>query len=99
MSKQLTSEDRAVLAQLLSMNTPQSEIARRLKKDRSTIYRELSRNSGPRGYLAEEAQQRTDVRRWVNHRVRKMDDPGREKGTFCFSNKVECPLLGPSCPA
>ncbi len=75
MSKQLTSEDRAVLAQLLSMNTPQSEIARRLKKDRSTIYRELSRNSGPLGYIPEEAQQRTDVRRWVNHRVRKMDDP------------------------
>ena len=45
------------------------------QEGRSTIYRELSRNSGPLGYLVEEAQQRTDVRRWVNHRVRKMDDP------------------------
>jgi IS30 family transposase len=27
------------------------------------------------GYIPEEAQQRTDIRRWVNHRVRKMDDP------------------------
>lgn len=75
MRKQLTSEDRAVLAHLLTMNVPKNEIARRLGKHRSTIYRELARNTGPAGYLPEEAQQRTDVRRWVNHRVAKMNDP------------------------
>ena len=75
MPQQLTSEDRAVLAQLLSMKTPKTEIARRLSKHRSTIHRELARNTGPRGYIPEEAQQRTDIRRWVNHHVRKMDDP------------------------
>ena len=75
MSQQLTSEDRAVLAQLLSMNMPKREIAARLKKHRSTIYRELARNTGAWGYLPDEAQQRTDIRRWVNHRVRKMDEP------------------------
>lgn len=74
MSQQLTSEDRAVLAQLLSTNMPKSEIARRLKKHRSTIYRELARNTCAWGYLPEDAQQRTDIRRWVNHRVRKMDE-------------------------
>lgn len=79
MSRQLTSEDRAVLAQLLSTNMPVIEIARRLKKHRSTIYRELARNTCGWGYLAEDAQQRTDVRRWVNHRVRKMDDPAIHK--------------------
>jgi IS30 family transposase len=57
------------------MKTPKTEIARRLSKHRSSIHRELARNTGPRGYIPEEAQQRTDIRRWVNHRVRKMDDP------------------------
>jgi IS30 family transposase len=73
-SQQLTSEDRAVLAQLLSTNMPKGEIVRRLKKHRSTIYRELARNTCVWGYLPEDAQQRTDIRRWVNHRVRKMDE-------------------------
>jgi transposase, IS30 family len=74
MSRQLTESDRAVLAQLLQLDVPKKEIARRLNKHRSTIYRELARNTGPVGYIPEEAQQRTDIRRWVNHRVRKMDD-------------------------
>jgi transposase, IS30 family len=75
MSKQLTPSDRAVLAELLQLKVPKQEIARRLHKHRSTMYRELKRNSGPVGYVPEEAQQRTDIRRWVNHRVRKMSDP------------------------
>jgi len=75
MSRQLTPEDRAVLAQLLELKVPKKEIARRLHKHRSSIYRELDRNTGPVGYIPEEAQSRTDVRRWVNHRVRKMCDP------------------------
>ena len=44
MPQQLTSEDRAILAQLLSTNMPKSEIARRLKKHRSTTYREPPRS-------------------------------------------------------
>jgi transposase, IS30 family len=75
MSQQLTQSDRAVLAQLLELKMPKLEIARRLHKHRSTVYRELARNTGPVGYLPEEAQQRTDIRRWVNHRVLKMRDP------------------------
>lgn len=75
MSQQLTESDRAVLAHLLELKVPKKEIARRLHKHRSSIYRELARNTGPIGYVPEEAQQRTDVRRWVNHRVCKMGDP------------------------
>jgi len=75
MSQQLTEADRAVLAQLLELNVPKTEIAQRLHKHRSSIYRELARNTGPVGYIPQEAQQRTDIRRWVNHRVRKMHDP------------------------
>jgi IS30 family transposase len=73
MSQQLTESDRAVLAQLLELKVSKQEIARRLRKHRSTIYRELDRNAGPIGYIAEEAQSRADVRRWVNRR-RKMRD-------------------------
>jgi IS30 family transposase len=72
MWKQLTREDRAVLAQLLQLKLSRKEIAQRLHVDRSTIFRELKRNSGPLGYLFEEAQQRTDTRRWVG-RTRKME--------------------------
>ena len=62
---QLIESDRAVLAELLAMNVSKREIARRLNKHRSTIYRELARNTGPVGYIYQEAQQRTDVRRWL----------------------------------
>lgn len=75
MSQQLTESDRAVLAQLLELKIPKKEIARRLHKHRATIYRELARNTGPVGYIPEEAQQRTDLRRWVSHPRGKMHDP------------------------
>ena len=39
MHKQFTESDRAVLAQLLALKVPKQEIAERLKKDRSSIYR------------------------------------------------------------
>jgi IS30 family transposase len=75
MPAQLNAKDRAVLAQLLKLNLTKTEIAARLKKHRSTIYRELNRNSGPLGYIDLEAQQRTEARRRFRHRCRKLDDP------------------------
>ena len=75
MSQQLTEADRAVLAQLLQQKMKKVEIARRLGVHRSTIYRELKRNTGPVGYIYQEAQQRTDTRRWCQRPVRKMDRP------------------------
>jgi transposase, IS30 family len=75
MSKQLTATDRAVLAQLLDLKLTKAEIARRLEVHRSTVYRELVRNTGPRGYLDVEAQQRTNARRMLSRRKRKLDEP------------------------
>lgn len=73
MSKQLTAMDRAVLAQLLDLKVSKTEIAQRLRVHRSTIYRELARNTGPQGYLDIEAQQRSDARRMF--RRRKLEQP------------------------
>jgi len=76
MFQQFTESDRAVLAQLLALKVSKQEIAARLKKDRSSIYRELARNSGPLGYLPIEAQQRALARRrLVPRRPRKLSDP------------------------
>lgn len=76
MHKQFTESDRAVLAQLLALQVSKTEIAARLKKDRSSIYRELARNSGPLGYLPIEAQQRALARRrLLPRRRRKLSDP------------------------
>jgi len=57
------------------LKVAKKEIARRLKKHRSSIFRELARNSGPLGYLAIEAQQRAHVRRSFPRRAAKMSDP------------------------
>ena len=75
MFKQFTESDRAVLAQLLALKVPKTQIAARLKKHRSAIYRELARNSGPLGYLPIEAQQRALARRrLLPRRRRKLSD-------------------------
>jgi transposase, IS30 family len=75
MSQQFTESDRAVLAQLLALEVPKKEIAARIKKARSSIYRELARNSGPLGYIPIEAQQRANARRRLPRRTAKMSDP------------------------
>lgn len=76
MFQQFTESDRAVLAQLLALGLPKTEIAARLNKHRSSIYRELNRNSGPLGYLSIEAQQRAMARRHLlPRRQAKLSDP------------------------
>lgn len=75
MSQQFTESDRAVLAQLLALRVSKKEIAARLKKHRTSIDRELARNSGPLGYIAIEAQQRAMARRRLARRPAKLSDP------------------------
>ncbi|MFD0886165.1 helix-turn-helix domain-containing protein, partial [Streptosporangium algeriense] len=53
----LTHEDRRRIALWLAEGLGYAEIARRLGRPTSTISREVARNSGPGGYLADRAQQ------------------------------------------
>ena len=56
MPHHLTLAEREIIAQMRYAEESQSEIARRLHRDRSTISQELKRNSSSRGYSAVAAQ-------------------------------------------
>ena len=69
---QLTQNDRIALGALLRAGHTQSDCARELEKDRSTISRELRRNSGVDGtYHAGVAKRKLRDRRVVAHAERK----------------------------
>jgi len=53
---QLTQEERYQIEALLKAGHPQSGIATVLKRDKSTISREVRRNCGLRGYRPKQAQ-------------------------------------------
>jgi len=75
MAKHLTLEERHFLYRLNKKGTPEVEIARLMGRDRSTIYRELNRNAGKRGYKPKQAQRLAEARRLVCRRPWKLDDP------------------------
>lgn len=54
--------DRRRLSVFLEMKLSISEIAKKLNKHRSTVYRELNRNSEPEGYLLKAAQLKVEER-------------------------------------
>ena len=58
----LSISDRRRFYTLFEMGLPITEIAKRLSKHRSTLYRELNRNSEPEGYLPKTAQLKTEER-------------------------------------
>lgn len=60
---QLACEERYQIYSLLRAGHSPSEIARLIKRDKSTISRELRRNRGHRGYRARQAQRRAAARR------------------------------------
>lgn len=59
---QLTQEERYQIAALLKAGLTQCEIARTIGRDKSTISRELARNTGQRGYRPQQAQQKARKR-------------------------------------
>lgn len=90
MASHLTFQERQFLYRLNKKGVPKAEIARLMGRDRSTIYRELGRNSGQRGYRPQQAQRLADERRVACCRPYKMDDPQthqyvRERIGKCWS--------------
>lgn len=72
MASQLTLLEREQIAQFRSQGLSKAGIGRRLGRHRSTIGRELTRNSDGINYWASSAQQKAQARR--QHRPRKLDD-------------------------
>jgi len=75
MACHVTFEERRLLYGLKKKGKSPTEIAALMGRHRSTIYRELDRNSGQRGYRPQQAQRLADERRLASRRPRKLDDP------------------------
>ncbi|MCP4902229.1 MAG: IS30 family transposase [bacterium] len=75
MACHLTFPEREILYRLLKAKRPKSEIAKLMGRDRSTIYREIERNTGGRGYRPKQAQRRAEERRLRCRREPKLSDP------------------------
>lgn len=67
--KQLTYDDRVVLTHLLKQGVRKSEIAKQLGKHRSSIYREIKRNSYSKGYLCLYADKKLKKRRLRKYKL------------------------------
>ena len=79
MARHFTFQEREVLYRLNKMRRPIAEIAEVLGCDRSSIYRELNRNTGGRGYRPKQAQRKADERRLRCRREPKMKNPELRK--------------------
>jgi IS30 family transposase len=74
MASHLNFQDREFLYRLKKQGMSIAEIARLMGRDRSTVYRELARNTGQRGYRAKQAQRLADARRLACRRAHKLED-------------------------
>jgi IS30 family transposase len=74
MASHLTFCEREILYRLLKAKRPKAEIAELLGRSRSTIYREIKRNTGGRGYRPKQAQRKAEERRLRCRRQLKMND-------------------------
>lgn len=70
--KQLTQEQRYYIFQLNKMDFTQAEIARQIGVNKSTISRELKRNTGQRGYRPKQAHKKAVERRKLASKAVKM---------------------------
>lgn len=75
MAKHFTFREREILYRLQKEKRSKAEIAAILGRNRSTIYRELKRNVGDRGYRPKQAQRKADQRRGACRGKPKMNDP------------------------
>ncbi len=75
MASHFTPEEREVLSQMLYAGRPKTEIAQRLGRNRSSIYREIQRNGEASRYCAMEAECKACQRRRHRPRTCKLDRP------------------------
>jgi IS30 family transposase len=74
MARHLTFAERELLQRLVAKRKSRSEIADLMNRHRSTIYRELDRNSTAFGYQPKTAQRMANERRAACHRRYKLKD-------------------------
>ena len=79
MATHLNFTERKLLARLLKQGYSLAEIARLMGRHRSTISRELKRNTGRRGYRPKQAQRMAEARRRRRGRRCKLADPELNK--------------------
>jgi IS30 family transposase len=79
MARHFTLQEREFLYRLRKKGKTNQEIAELMGRDRSTIYREVKRNSGQRGYRPQQAQRLAAERRLASRRPRKLCDPELHK--------------------
>ena len=75
MASHFTFREREILYRFLKAKKSKSEIAELMGRNRSTIYREIKRNTGGRGYRPKQAQRKAEERRLRCRREPKMNDP------------------------
>ena len=75
MAAHLTFQERQFLYRLKKQGKTKTEIAKLMGHDRSTIYRDLQRNTAKRGYRPKQAQRMANERRQASRRGHKLDDP------------------------
>ena len=75
MASHLTFTERQFLDRLRKEESSNTRIAELMGRHRSTINRELKRNTGQCGYRPQQAQRMADERRRASRRPHKMDDP------------------------
>ena len=79
MANHLTFQEREILYRMKRTGKPIEEIAATLGRHRSTIYRELNRNTGQRGYRPLQAQRLSQQRREACRRPMKLSHPPLER--------------------
>ena len=75
MANHLTFAERRILYRLKKRGKSNTEIGELMGRHRSTVSRELNRNTGQRGYRPKQAQRLADERRLASRRPHKMTDP------------------------
>jgi len=88
MACHLSREEREIVAQRYYAGESQEEIARELGRHRTTLWRELKRNSEPDGYRASVAEAKSRERRRQRPWKKKMDRP--EVNDLVRSGLVQC---------